>query len=433
MIDLVSKFSFSKFDTTALVLKGLPGRLITKCASFLRLFFKVRITSTGFSLLLCLVVLFTLDLSASLFPVLCILSYLFCLTAAMAIVFRPDVKTTCALPDRVTVGREIELCVKVENLSKKPAFELLAGITPLTREFRVTSYDVLSCLKPLSTAEIHFKLIPLKRGIYHMPTPSCYSLFPFRLFRMGRLHRVNSTVIVEPSCPRLTKFNVPMIKSYQGTNTSQGAHACDSMEYIGNRQFRYGDSLKNIDMKAWARRQKPVVRQFGQEYYSNVGIVLDNYLPKKTKPGDKHFAICLEAAISLTAAITNYLCKGEHLITFFSAQGRLWDFKSMRNMTVQDKILENLAIIEQADEGSFADIPASLAEYSTKLSSLILILTRLDKERIEIIDKLKTSGSNVKAIVVFDDSKKKTLPKSLGKHMNFIPAGQILRGKLERL
>jgi uncharacterized protein (DUF58 family) len=414
-------------------MNGLPGRMLAECGSFLRLFFKVRITSAGFSLLLCLVILFILNLSASLFPILCILSYLFFLAAAMAIVFRPHVKTTCTLPGRVTVGREIELCVKVKNLSMKPAFEVYAGIAPLTRQFRVTSYDVLSCLKPHGTAEIHFKLMPLKRGVYHIPPPSCCSLFPFRLFRMGRLRRDHCTVIVEPAFARLTKFDIPMIKSYQGTKTAQGSHTCDSMEYVGNRLFRYGDSLKHIDMKAWARRQKPVVRQFGQEYYSNVGIVLDNYLPKNTKQSDKHFTVCLEAAISLTAAMTYYLCMGEHLITFFSAQGKLMDFKSMRNMTVQDKILETLAVTDQTGDGSFADIPASLAEYSSKLSSVILILTRLDKERIEIIDKMKTSGCNVKVIVVFDEGKRESLPKKLGKLINFIPAGQILDGKLERL
>lgn len=433
MNDGVAKFRFVSVSRIVSLLRGSPERLIAKCRSFLHLFFKVTMTSAGFSLMLCLVVLFMLNLSASLFPILCVLSYLFCLSAVLAIMFRPHVKTTCSLPGRITVGKEIELSIKVENLSSMPAFEVLAGIAPLGKQFNISSYDVLSCLKPHGTAEIHFKLIPLQRGIYHLPQPSCYSLFPFRLFRTGRHRRLKSTIIVEPDFSLLRHFAVPMIKSYQGTNSSTGTHTCDSMEYIGNRQYRYGDSLKNIDMRAWARRQKPVVREFGQEYYSNVGIILDNYLPQKTKPGDKHFTTCLEAAISLTASITEYLCREEHLITFYSAQGHLWDFSSVRNMTVQDKILETLAVTSQAGKGSLTDIPASLAKYSTKLSSVILVLSRLDKERIEVIDKIKKLGCNIKVIVVFNASKKKPLPRTLGKHTTFIPTGQILDCKLEQL
>ncbi len=394
--------------------------------------FGIRITSTGYCAFSCLIIMLVLNPSRVLFPFWCVLSYMLCLGLFLSILLRPRLKVTCSAPSRATVGKEIDLCIKVANRSFMPAYEIIPAIIPLSRHFRVIGYDMLSCLKPAQTAEIHLKLLPLSRGIYHLYLPSCYSVFPFGMFRFGRIHRSRSTVIVEPNYFPLRNFDIPTIKSYQGSRNIVCSNAGDSLEYLGNREFRYGDNLKRIDVNAWARLGKPVVREYGQEYYSNVGVVLDTHIGSGKNP-NKLFDTRLEAAISLTASITEHLCHNEHLITLFSANKRFWDFQTIRNITVLEKVLEVLAVVGWRQQDSFGEIPAMLIEHTHRLSVVVFIFTCLDLKRIEIIDAIAAMGCNVKAVVVCDDAIANELPAQPGPHIRYIAARQITDGILERL
>ncbi len=393
---------------------------------------RIRITAAGYSALLCLIMVFALNPSRVLFPFWCVLSYIFCLGFSLSILFRPRLKVSCSLPSRATAGREIDLRIKVENRSMMPAYEIIPGIIPLTSHFRVTGYDMLSCIKPGETAEIHLKLLPLRRGIYQLYMPSCYSVFPFGMFRIGRIDRSRSTVIVVPDYFPLRHFDIPMIRSYQGSRNILGSNGGDSLEYIGNREFRYGDVLKKIDVKAWARLGKPVVREYGREYCSNVGVVLDTTI-ESTKNMNKLFHARLEAAISLTASIIEHLCHDEHLITLFSAGRHFWDFQAMRNITLLDKVLEVLAVVGGREQDTVEDIPAMLVEHIHRLSVVVFVFTRLDVKRIEMMDAIAAMGCHVKAVVVYDDAVANQLPAQGGARITYIPAGQITDGKLERL
>lgn len=393
--------------------------------------FKIRITSAGRNVILCMMFLVVLNLSPGIFPVFSLLLFIIYLSLSLSILFRPRLKVTCSFPDRVTVGKEMEISVRVENRSKIPAFEIFVGLLPLPKEFRVISFDIVSCLKAGKTAEIRLKLLPLQRGIYRLPAPSCYSLFPFHLFRSGQICRGKRTLVVQPEYYHIGDLDVPMIKSYQGSCNKLNSQTGDSLEYIGNREYRYGDSLKNIDMRAWARTNRPVVREFGQEYYSNVGVILDNYVASE-KNADKSSSECLEAAISVTASIIERLCHDEHLITFFAADKRCWNFHSIRNITVLNKVLEELAIIDETNDNDLDGLIASILEHINKLSVIIFILNHLDDRRIAIIESIRQMGCDVKTIVVTE--KTYAHPSSqVGRDVNFISPRQITNGSLNRL
>jgi uncharacterized protein (DUF58 family) len=369
--------------------------------------------------------------SRTVFPVLSMLLYLVYLSVCLSFLFRPRVKTICSFPDRITVGKEIELSVMVENLSKMPAFEIVAGLLPLPDGFKVVNYDIVSFLKGGERAELRLKLLPLRRGVYHLPEPSCCSLFPFRLFRSGTIGRGLHTVIVQPDYFPIDFLDIPMIRTYQGSRYNLNSQTGDSLECIGVREYRFGDAIKHIDMKAWARTGSPVVREFGQEYYSNVGVVLDNYMVFKKNTASSHSAR-FEAAVSVTASIIDRLCHDEHLITFFATDKRCWNFHSIRNMTVLDKVLEELAVIKQTNGNDLEGHIPNILERIDKLSVVIFVLTHLDDQRIATIESIRQMGCNVKTIVV-SDNKHTDIPRRAGKDIHLISSQQIARGSLRRV
>ena len=222
-----------------------------------------------------------------------------------------------------------------------------------------------------------------------------------------------------------------MIKNYQGSCNKLNSQTGDSLEYIGNREYRYGDTLKNIDMKAWARTNRPVVREFGQEYYSNVGVILDSYVATG-KNSDKHSPACLEASISITASIIDRLCHDEHLITFFAADRRCWNFHSIRNLTVLNKVLEELAVINETNDNDLDGLIANILEHISKLSVIIFIVNHLDDQRIAIIESIKQMGCKVKTIVVSEETHVDS-PVRVRRDIHFISPRQIANGNLSRL
>jgi uncharacterized protein (DUF58 family) len=408
-----------------------PLLLWIKLKIFVSELFQVRITSAGRCVILCSIVLFALNVSRTFFPVLSLLLYILFLGLSLSFLFRPQMKVVCSFPDRVTVGKEIEISLTVVNLSKIPAFEIFAGMLPVPDEFNVVSYDIVSCLKAGKKTELRLKLLPLQRGIYQLSGPSCFSLFPFHLFRSGKICRDKQILIVQPDYFPIAELDIPMIKSYQGSCHKLNSQTGDSLEFVGNREYRCGDALKNIDMKAWAKASRPVVREFGQEYYSNVGIILDNYVaPEKNTAGS--CSACFEAAVSITASIIDRLCHDEHLITFFAADKCCLNFHSIRNITVLHKVLEELAVISETNDNDLDGHITNILKHINKLSVVIFVLTHLDDQRIATIESIRQMGCNVKTIVI-SDNKHTDLPRRAGKDIHLISSRQIARGSLRRV
>ena len=79
------------------------------------------------------------------------------------------------------------------------------------------------------------------------------------------------------------------------------------MELIGVRPYRPGDAMRDLHAITWARTGEPSVREYQQEYFTRVGVVLDT---DPAGASEERF----EAGVSLVAGIVAQLCSGEELI-----------------------------------------------------------------------------------------------------------------------
>jgi len=70
-------------------------------------------------------------------------------------------------------------------------------------------------------------------------------------------------------------ITVPGSARYQPGGIALTSNVGESPEYIGNRDYRAGDPLRRIDFRSWGRLAKPVVREYQEEYFSRIGVVLD--------------------------------------------------------------------------------------------------------------------------------------------------------------
>jgi uncharacterized protein (DUF58 family) len=141
-------------------------------------------------------------------------------------------------------------------------------------------------------------------------------------------------------------IDLPVGRKYQPGGLHLVSHVGDSEEFIGNREYRPGDRLRDIHHAAWARTGFPIVREFQEEYLCRIAMIVDTLAP----PRDTAARQDLEAALSLAAAIADALSRQEYVVDLFAAGPDLYHFQAGRGLAYLDNILDILACLEYAAE-----------------------------------------------------------------------------------
>jgi uncharacterized protein (DUF58 family) len=126
-------------------------------------------------------------------------------------------------------------------------------------------------------AELH----PERRGRYRIRGARVRRTDPLRLMTTLPITTTEESLLVYPRFWRLDHFDVPVGRSYQPGGIPLASSTGDAIEFVGTRDYREGDPIKNIHWRSWARRGKPVVKEYQEEYFSRVALILDTFL----KPG----------------------------------------------------------------------------------------------------------------------------------------------------
>jgi uncharacterized protein (DUF58 family) len=243
--------------------------------------------------------------------------------------------------------------------------------------------------------------MPNRRGLHTLPRPRAYSTFPFNLFRVGRSRAAEPTLLVLPRFHRILGLDVPVGARYQPGGIALTSNVGESPEYIGNREYVPGDSTRRIDHRSWARLAKPVVREFQEEYYCRVALVLDTFVPPRRRAGREGFAD-LEAAISLSASVADALSRGEYLIDLFAAGPELYVFRAGRHTAHFENILEIVACVEACRENPFDTIAPALADELSNISTVVFVLLDWDASRRLLARTAAEMGCSVKILIVRD-------------------------------
>lgn len=61
----------------------------------------------------------------------------------------------------------------------------------------------------------------------------------------------------------------------------------DAIEFVGTRDYREGDPPRNIHWRSWARRGAPVVKEYQEEYFCRIALILDTFLPARETDADR--------------------------------------------------------------------------------------------------------------------------------------------------
>jgi uncharacterized protein (DUF58 family) len=185
----------------------------------------------------------------------------------------------------------------------------------------------------------------------------------------------------------------------------------ESFEYIGNRDFREGDNVRDIDWRATARLSTPIVREYRDEYFLRVAVILDTHVVAPSANRIKAFLNrkqttaareAFERAVSVAASVADFMARQEYLVDLFAAGPNLYHLTAGRSLAYLDQILDILACVDENPAEPFETIEPEIIENLSKITTVICVFLDWNENRRGFVQRLAQQGAGVKVILVRD-------------------------------
>jgi uncharacterized protein (DUF58 family) len=220
------------------------------------------------------------------------------------------------------------------------------------------------------------------------------SAFPSALVKWGRASTAAERLLVYPRLTHLEGFEVPASRNHQPGGIAIASQVGDSTEFFGTRDYQEGDRLRDVHWASTARLGKLVVKEFQEEYFVRLALVLD--VEAKNAKAEARF----EQGLSIAAGIADVLAKKDYIIDIFAAGKDVHRFQAGRALAHVENILELLACLEAGDGLDVGALEAELLPEAGKLSAVILVLMDWEPRRAALVARLQAHGVAVRVLAL---------------------------------
>ncbi len=325
---------------------------------------------------------------------------LFLSAVAFAARPRPRVRLECPMPETATAGTAMVFTARVTPLRGRGG-ELVVEmpIAPEARALLQVNPPRAFLNVGAEPVEVTVHLQPQRRGRYRLRGARARRTDPLRLMSTTSVAAPDPTLLVYPRFWRLDHFDVPVGRSYQPGGIPLASSTGDAIEFVGTRDYREGDPIKNIHWRSWARRGQPVVKEYQEEYFSRVALVMDTYVPRGFTPAHR---LAFEGAVSVVASVADWFSRGEAVVDVLAAGPDLYEVSAGRSLAYLDNILDVLACLEPCADPPFATVGPHLHEKLARLTSVVVVMLDWDDARERFLRGVREQGAAMRCIIVRD-------------------------------
>ncbi len=318
--------------------------------------------------------------------------------------FRPKLKLNRKLPNRVRAGSICKVEYDAVNLRKMPIWDMRLDTFTLKPGLKWIVNGTAGCIPFNAKVETIGTIAAERRGKYVLYSPIAETAFPLGIFKRSfRKKNAQDTLLVYPAYFTLNNFILPVGMKYQREGISRVSKVGESMDFFGCREFRHGDDTRHIYWPGSARTGELVIKEYQEEYLTRIALIVDTYQPKLKSfrfSGKKKYSAELEAGLSLAASLTDFLTKGEYVVDIFATGTKIYHFQAGRHLSCLDGILDILACLELNNEHPIHRLSPSVLEEISGIGSAVLILLGWDKEREELVYKMREAGVALRIIII---------------------------------
>ncbi|PIB40039.1 hypothetical protein AOA57_28750 [Pseudomonas sp. 2588-5] len=316
---------------------------------------------------------------------------------AMRLRRRPSPRVQRQMPGSLALGRWGEVRLALEHDFLQPLTVRVFDHVPdgLTVEGMPQAIE----LRPGERSDLGYRLRPLRRGHFSFSRCEIHLPSPMGLWSARRSIEVNDTTRVYPDFARLYGAQLLGVDNWLSQlGVRQRQRRGLGLEFHQLREFRDGDSLRQIDWKATARQRTPIAREYQDERDQQIVFMLDCGRRMRSQDDElSHFDHALNACLLLSYVA---LRQGDAvgLCTFASDQPRyLAPVKGSSQLNVLLNAVYDLDTTRKA-----ADYQAAASQLLArqKRRALVIVVSNLrDEDDEELLTAVKRISRQHRVLV----------------------------------
>ncbi len=210
---------------------------------------------------------------------------------------RPRLVATRSLEPHLALGVRQHVEIRLENQEPRRLQLWLTDFPPA--QLQMEGLPVRLELDPAEHARVRYSITPLQRGLAEFGRVCCRVTSGWRLWEKNYFY-------AEPQQSRIYPNYKPLFRSsfigseqlYADLGMQLRQRRGEGTDFHQLRDFRVGDSLRQVDWRATARFQKPISREYQEERDQQVVFLLDCGRRMRARDGEiSHFDHALNALL----------------------------------------------------------------------------------------------------------------------------------------
>ncbi|WP_456023122.1 DUF58 domain-containing protein [Pseudomonas protegens] len=309
----------------------------------------------------------------------------------------PTPRITRQMPGSLALGRWGEVRLEVEHDFTEPMLIELFDHPPEALSFE--NLPLSTELQPGQRSLLGYRLRPLKRGHFSFEYCEVSLPSPLGLWSGKRRLNVSDQTRVYPDFARLYGGELLAVDNWLSQlGVRQRQRRGQGLEFHQLREFREGDSLRQIDWKATARQRTPIAREYQDERDQQIIFMLDCGRRMRSQDDElSHFDHALNACLLLSYVA---LRQGDAvgLSTFASDQPRyLAPVKGSGQLNV---LLNAVYDLDSTQRPADYQAAANQLLARQKRRALVVLVTNLrDEDDDELLNAVKRLGAQHRVLV----------------------------------
>jgi len=306
-----------------------------------------------------------------------------------------------SLPSRGVVGEA--LAIRGRVVAENGRGELLRATfteRPDPRRLTIEPEEAIVASSPSSSeGELRFVMHPKRRGRYELGNVTLRPLDPLGLVAGGALDgtRGAHVVLVAPPIFEWTLISGALGRRLQPGGIPLATSTSDSLELIGTREWRPGDRLRNVHWRSFARRGVPIVKEFQEEFFPRIAIVVDTHLEERATAEER---AAFEAALSVAGSIAAALARADHVVELLAAGPELYRVALGRGLGHMDGVLDVLACVEPSSDPPLANVAEAVEAEIAQIGTVVVVLLDWDDARAAFVERIRAASTEVHVVIV---------------------------------
>lgn len=251
----------------------------------------------------------------------------------------------------------------------------------------------------LSHAQAIVEATPLRRGHVYFESTTILHPDPFGLnYGATEFDNREHLTVLPKRYPIPRRFEFKGGRHFQPGGINSTWSIGESDEFVSLRDYRDGDPIRKIHWASSAKRDKPIVKEFQDEFFVRQALIVDTL-------GDNPAAF--EEVISVAASLLMNIENLDGLMDLYFMSTRPEIITAGRGYAQTSQQLEALATLQLTDQLS-SDFVDLLSQHASRMSGCLMVFSGFSKQQETLLATIENRGVQTTVFIVTGESDETT-------------------------